>query len=53
MIEFLKYLGRTNEKFVNSQLRDGLIEKLNQFQEVVDRNQLGDEFMMIGRRYNA
>jgi len=53
MIEFLKYLDRTNEKFVNSQLRGALIEKLNQLQEVVDHNQLGDEFMMIGRRYNV
>lgn len=50
VIELLKYINKNNKNFANSKLQKTLIKNLNQIQHVFDRNCLGDEFMMLGKK---
>lgn len=50
-LEVVKYLNTIDGNFKNSGLKLALIEKLNQLQEVFDKDKRSDEFMIIGKKF--
>lgn len=50
IIELLKWINKKEKKFLNSDLNRILCEKLNNLQRVLDEGELGDLFLMIGRK---
>lgn len=50
MIEFIKYLQRKDIHFKNSELREILINKLNELQKVFDNSKLSDEIFLIAKK---
>ena len=50
MIEILKFMNSHDKNFSNSILKNILIENLNSFQLSLDKSQLSDEFLIIGKK---
>ncbi len=50
MIEFLKYLLRSNNKFHQSNVFKFLKENTNEFQKIIDKQQMSDFFLVIARK---
>ena len=50
MIEFLNYINKLDKNFQKSELNNVLISKINEFQKIFDKDKLGDELLMIGKK---
>ena len=50
MIEFLNYINKLDKNFQKSELNNVLISKINEFQKIFDKEKLGDELLMIGKK---
>lgn len=50
MIEFLKHVSRQDKYFAESELSNLLIKKLNKMQLSFDEDEMGDQFLIIGKK---
>ena len=50
MIEFMKFIRTQVKRFSNSQADMVLKDNLNEIQAIFDRNLLGDQIFMVGRK---
>ena len=52
VIELLKYIARLDKTFEKSEVCEALIKKLNKLQFTLDKEGLGDEFLIIAKKIN-
>jgi len=50
MIEFLKHVSRQDKDFAKSELSDLLAKKLNALQSIFDEDEMGDQFLILGKK---
>lgn len=50
MIEFLKHVSRQDKYFAKSDLSDLLAKKVNKLQSVFDEDEMGDQFLILGKK---
>ena len=50
IIEFFKHVSRQDKDFAKSELSDILAKKLNALQSVFDKDKMGDQFLILGKK---